>query len=188
MKIIFLDVDGVLNWSGTEDRVGPFIGLCSERIERFNRIIDAHPDAKVVISSTWRQGMVSVYEGMHKDPKALPELLAKRGLKGEVISFTPWRFSHVGRGEEIRMWIEGWETESGEPLKTFVVLDDSTEGMSGYAYAPYGEPMQEVRDLRPNHVVTHWSGDPNCDGEEGGLLDRHIEQAIRVLNGELVRP
>lgn len=53
-KLLFLDIDGVLNWAKTEDRLDGYVGLCKDRIARFNRIIEAVPDVKIVVSSTWR--------------------------------------------------------------------------------------------------------------------------------------
>lgn len=181
MRIIFLDIDGVLNWTGTEDRYCGFIGLDPELIARFNRIIDAVPDAKIVISSTWRHAMAGSYGG-YKTFKGLIKLLHDRGLKGTIIDKTPKRFSYVPRGSEIREWLEDNEGK----YTSFVILDDDSDGMAGYTSAPYGEAPFTAQDLRPFHVLTNWSGDPNVkldDGtdEPGGLQDRHIEAAIRVL-------
>lgn len=169
MKIIFLDIDGVLNWAGTEDRINGFIGLCPIRIQRFNRIIDAHPDAKIVISSTWRKsGLFGAYEGF----EGLVKLLAERGVKGEIIGHTPIRFSYASRGNEIRDWLNSNATDQDHD---FIVLDDSTDGMDGF-------------DLRHRQVQTYWEGvlldqgrDEPYASEEGGLSDRDIDQAIKML-------
>lgn len=194
MKVIFLDIDGVLNWIGTEDRLNGFIGLDPVLIERFNRIIDAHPDVKIVISSTWRKTMHA-----YPDFPGLVDLLHARGLKGEIIGHTPLHCRYWARGAEIAEWIADWEAKNPNEQLTLVVLDDDTHGMEGHVYQPgYGETVVFGRDLRPFHVVTFMSGDPNMsadsqpvlapDGsviyEEGGLQDRHIEAAIKVLNGE----
>lgn len=190
MKIIFLDIDGVLNWSGTEDRIDGYIGWCDKRIARFNRIIEAHPDAKIVISSSWRVPTSDMKAYTTFD--GLKELLAKRGLKGEIIGRTPYFFSGMSRGGEIRRWIE----EQPEKPSAFVVLDDDTYGMAPFVgetfkgYDPLTAeevwvPTNEL-DLRPHHVVTDWTGDPDFEGEEGGLQDRHIDLAIRILNGETI--
>lgn len=194
LKVIFLDIDGVLNWAGTEDRINGFVGLDPSRIERFNKLIDAHPDAKIVISSTWRMsGLFGAYE----DFEGLVKLLAARGLKGEVIDHTPIKMSHVGRGNEIRWWIEDWTEENPGKELAFVILDDDTEGMRGHAYEAFdfdasretGEDVYKtitVSDLTWNHVVTTWAGELKTkDGldEEGGLQDRHITYASRILSG-----
>lgn len=189
MKVLFLDIDGVLNWVGAEDRIGGYIGLCPERIARFNRIFDAHPDTKIVISSTWRRSGIP---GVYDDVPGLIKLLQSRGIKGKFIGITPFRFGYQPRGNEIREWIDDNEKKLG--ITQFVILDDDTHGMEGYIHDRYdgtkfGEDVYtEVtyRELRGNHVVTHWDGDPNIDGEEGGLQDKHIDLAIKILNGELL--
>lgn len=195
MKIIFLDVDGVLNWVGTQDSIGNYIGLCPERIARFNKIIEAHPDAKIVISSTWRHSFFTKEEkhpDAYRDFEGLIALFRRRGLKGEIIGATLSKLSYIARGDEIRMWIRDCE----EKIDKMVILDDDTAAMEGYACYSYGSAPQENDDLRPYHVVTTWDGDQRVlsveEGvqlwEEGGLQDHHIEQAIKVLNGELVVP
>lgn len=176
MKIIFLDIDGVLNWAGTPDRIGRWTGLCDKRIARFNRIIDAHPDAKIVISSSWRDAtMDGAFDGFDE----LVDFLHKRGLRGDIIGKTVVRFSHVPRGVEIREWVERWTREHPQDTLTFVILDDDAEGMEGWG--------KKEMDLRPFHVLTEWAGWSTFkDGkevldQEGGLQDRHIEEAIKLL-------
>ena len=92
MKIIFLDIDGVLNcekayrsgecnyvkWNwenGTEDHHQSF---CSWSKELLNKLID-ETDAKIVISSTWRSSGI---EFMRK-------VWELEGMHGEIIGITP---------------------------------------------------------------------------------------------------
>lgn len=161
MKVIFLDIDGVLNCRTTQDRIEGYVGLCAERIARLNRITAAHPDAKIVISSTWRHAY-------HGD---LRQLLKERGVTTEVIGQTPVKFSYVPRGGEIRMWLDDRRDDFPDEKLEYVVLDDDTDGMRGY-------PPHSV-DLRPRHVVTIWD-------DNGGLQDEHVEKAIAILNGQLI--
>lgn len=197
MKIIFLDIDGVLNWAGTEDRIGGFVGLCQERIARLNKITDAVPDAKIVISSTWRR---SFFAGVYEDFEGLIKLLHARGVKGDIIGKTPYGYGYRGRGNEIREWIDDMETDfPGQTLEEYVVLDDSTDCMEGHAVeipigkSEAGEEQYEVKvygDLRPRHVVSYWVGEEGVfegNDVEGGLQDKHVEQAIEVLNGKLIK-
>jgi hypothetical protein len=195
VKLIFLDIDGVLNWIGTEDRISGFIGLDPTRIAQFNKIIDAVPDAKIVVSSTWRKtGMFGVYE----DFNGLKKLLADRGLRGEIIGHTPIHFGRRGRGQEIREYLdEEFQVENpGQTVDSFVILDDDTTAMEGWKAESYlgkdeaGDDEYEARegrDLRPFHVRTFWDGEQHLIGGdtvtnvEGGLQDYHVEDAIKIL-------
>jgi hypothetical protein len=189
-KIIFLDVDGVLNWADTRHYIDGFIGFDPEHIERFNHITEAHPDAKIVISSTWRKARP--FGGTYNDFEGLIELMHAKGLKGDIVGMTP--ILYAKRGEEIRTWIEGYETELGEKI-TFVVLDDDTSGMEGFETDRYlgkdelGDDVYEpyiALDLRPFHVVTTWDGEWSDEENRwtpGGLQKKHIEKAIGILAG-----
>lgn len=201
MKIIFLDIDGVLNWVETKDFIDGFVGLDPANIASFNRIVDAHPDVKIVISSTWRR--CTPFQTAYKDFEGLKKLLADRGVRGEIIDHTPIYFSHRSRGHEIRAWLDRHREINQEPFE-YVVLDDDRSGMAPYVESRkkhsweteeefaerLAEPVEE--DLRLRHVVTSWKGYVTQvlpDGKEladpGGLRDQHAEQAVRILNGIL---
>ena len=87
MKLIFLDIDGVLNYegygrltrSGTRF-VDPVL------IKRLKKIIDC-TGAKVVLSSTWRRGIYDMREGLINTVDALDaeELLAELNRYGVEI-------------------------------------------------------------------------------------------------------
>lgn len=53
MKVIFLDIDGVLNCQATAQRHRGVIGIDPYLVAIFNRIIFA-TEASIVLSSTWR--------------------------------------------------------------------------------------------------------------------------------------
>lgn len=203
MKIIFLDIDGVLNWRGSDDRIDGFVGLDPENIARFNKIIDAHPDAKIVMSSSWRH--ISAFQTTYKNFDELVALLHARGLRGEFIGHTPIFFSHRARGTEIRAWLNGENNRPEGAIDQFVVLDDDRQGMAPYVHSKrkhkwesdedYADRMAEPVeiDLRPHHVVTSFNGYVVQTmyggmelGKPGGLQDEHVEQAIRILNGQLL--
>ena len=117
MKIIFLDIDGVLNtvnnWGGRpiEKRFSP------ECITALNRITE-YTGAKIVISSSWRNIM-----GYHK----LSDLLHSVGIKGEIIGKTPLvKLSGGPRGEEIEKFLYEYR-ESEFDVSSFAILDDNTD-------------------------------------------------------------
>ncbi|NPV13031.1 MAG: hypothetical protein HPY57_14795 [Ignavibacteria bacterium] len=128
VKIIFLDIDGVLyttshyTWLSviekqkSADKYGfLFDPKC---IANLNEIIEK-TGAKIVISSTWRRRGIDY----------LRECFKYRGINAEIIDLTP--ISTIDnlffcRGEEIEQWL----IENGLPEK-IAVLDDSSLG-DGY--------------------------------------------------------
>lgn len=132
MKIIFLDIDGVLNhqayyesdrWDKNGGRDSDIDPKC---VEYLNMII-SDTGAKVVISSTWRIG---------RTVEQLQEALNKKGFKGEIVGFTPRLafkdIASIPRGVEIDLWLKEncklfekciryWE------YKEYVILDDDSD-------------------------------------------------------------
>lgn len=121
MKVIFLDIDGVLNSDGftiqerkkgvferDEDEVDP------TRVALLNQIVQ-RTDADVVISSSWR--IILKLSGIRGVLKA-------RGFIGNVRGATP----NIGtpnriRGDEIRQWLE----TAPSLVSRFVILDDDSD-------------------------------------------------------------
>lgn len=119
MKIIFLDIDGVLNCPTTTARVGPgILGIDPELVKNFNRITSAVVDAGIVISSTWR--MMFPHLGLG----SLESFLAESGVEGVFVGQTRTRMSYATRGQEIEDWL------SENPVPDFVILDDVDSGFT----------------------------------------------------------
>lgn len=57
MKIIFLDIDGVLNNAATTDRCGERVGIDKYCLSRLKNVID-HTKAKIVLISSYGKGWV----------------------------------------------------------------------------------------------------------------------------------
>lgn len=113
MKIIFLDIDGVLNsLTGIVGNDGSYKpnGLSKESIGLLKFVI-AHTDARIVISSTWRIGksidwFIGLFEayGLHKPP---------------VIGLTPSSKPNDIRGDQINRWL------SNKPdIEKYICIDD----------------------------------------------------------------
>lgn len=137
MKIIFLDIDGVLNhqiWYEGEVKQlrQPKEGDYSVYFSPFsmsilNTIIE-ETGAKVVVSSSWRTG---------RSVKELTEILEANGFKGEIIGKTPHlRFTglegynySVPRGCEIKAWLETHKDILGTKMSKvrYVILDDDSD-------------------------------------------------------------
>lgn len=115
-KIIFLDIDGVLN--------SPLYMIHSKEgsrsldpvnIKALNGLI-ARTGAKVVLSSTWRY---------NSTPEAMTELLQEKGFAYDIHSFTPDTRSAC-RGVEIKMWMDA-HVESFVNFHEYVILDDDSD-------------------------------------------------------------
>lgn len=122
MKIVLLDIDGVLNHKQT-----PFNqkvdAIC---VKRLNTIIDSHACWIVVISA----------QRIGKTLGQVRELLLELGVRGRLAGMTPEIGGYGGRDKEITAWIEEYgyhrmvlidDTESQE-YKDIQVQPDWTNG------------------------------------------------------------
>jgi hypothetical protein len=129
-KIIFLDIDGVLNsqlyyTTGRSDASGVRNDIDPVAIELLNELINK-TGAKVVISSSWRVG---------RTVEELQSILNKEGFTGEVIDKTKdLRDREDGdailRGNEIFCWImdnPGIVGQYYSSYKNYVIFDDDTD-------------------------------------------------------------
>ena len=112
MKVIFLDIDGVMN--SVQDGYS-FTIETDKHFRLLKRIVD-ETGAKLVLSSTWRH--------FDCDVDVVENRLADFGMK--LIGVTPWLVdSHIDiqRGDEIRSWLQDCEEE----IESFVILDDDSD-------------------------------------------------------------
>lgn len=118
MKVIFLDIDGVLNyteWYVDDRNPGNLYGqegdldpLCVDRIKH----ICDETGAKVVISSDWRLSWLGTLSR-----------LGRLGLTEDyIIDKTPYFKSDMPRGQEIEYWLE-----CHPDCTNFVIIDDRTD-------------------------------------------------------------
>ena len=136
--VVFLDIDGVLNTSKNYyewDRamresgkrvsfhVAPddsFVELLFDRqlVQNFNKITRV-TDAKIVVSSTWRN--------LYQDLQVLVGILKRVGIEGEVIGKTPsyGRIGNGGRGERGDE-VAAWREDNGHS-GPFVCIDDDAD-------------------------------------------------------------
>lgn len=132
MKIIFLDVDGVLNsvrsmlaWypeykASWVNYGGEQSGILRNHIDPMavkllNRLTDLNPDLKYVISSSHRIG---------RTLEELQEHIASFGITGPVIDMTG-RDSKGRRGNEIRDWLDRNMEDLG--VANYAIIDDDSD-------------------------------------------------------------
>lgn len=110
MKIIFLDVDGVLN---SESDSFDWNVQTDYHFELLKSLVDK-TQAKIVLSSSWRKSQSNL--------KIIKSRLQEFDL--EVYDITPCINSpDVRRGDEIRQWIDTQDIS----ITSFVILDDNSD-------------------------------------------------------------
>lgn len=166
MKVIFLDVDGVLNSEETfvathevYKRTGEHLpDICENMVKRLGKIVKA-TGAVLIMSSSWR-GMYFRY--LNGEPnincEGLCNMLRKYDM--DIEGYTPMIYEKGtcnSRGYEIRSWLS-----EHNDVESFIVLDD--------------EVFKDFGELENNLIKTTFYG------KDGGLCDEHIIKAISILN------
>lgn len=187
MKIIFLDIDGVLNgWDFSEyvkynvwnivpsKKIKDFIRSLShytdvdkKRVRRLGKICKK-TGAKVVLSSSWRNGLLRHSGARYYDSdrnKLFWDLIDKYHI--EVIGKTPRLRMSYKREDEIKAWL----SEHNE-VENFIILDDEDADLQSFV---------------GNHLVktSHkdYAGYIACSERKwSGLAKEHVKQAIKILN------
>lgn len=114
-KVIFLDIDGVLNYVGSRTKNGIYV-MDPSCTARLRKLVSAH-NAVIVISSAWRN-RPDWKEHIH-------EAFKDAGWDDPpIVDRTP-RFYFMKRGHEIRAWLKK------NPTERYVILDDDTDMLWG---------------------------------------------------------
>jgi hypothetical protein len=119
MRLLFLDIDGVLNSTDLMRRGGWNNGTRSldpECVRRLARIM-TESGCAVVISSTWRKR-----ESLPRIQEYLGDAGLPRELTFRIIGATGDLSKSMCRGEEVGLWLKAL---GGDP--PFVILDDDSD-------------------------------------------------------------
>lgn len=184
MKVIFLDIDGVLNGYGLLDylfslipikpikrlyrRYTDITGIHEIKVKHLSKIIKS-TNAKVVMSSSWRFSLWGIpYERLHGDKKKLTDLFTK--YKIDVIDITP-KISGADRDKEILQWLSKYEST----VESFIILDDENTHLTAF--------HNDKRFIQTSSVKL---GQMICGNwkERTGLRRCHVNKAIRLLNDD----
>lgn len=163
-KVIFLDIDGVLNNFDSPEENREIIDM--NMVLRLKRIVDAS-GAKIVLTSSWRRFFHSWQElrgerisGHYKKLMTAFEkcALSVYGVTDEL-SYGP-----DSRPEEISEWLK-----NHPDIKSFVILDDSSWNWG----------------MLSDHAVTTRRKAPSSEnGWRSGLEDGNADRAIEILSNE----
>lgn len=151
MKIIFLDIDGVLNSFAYDRQRTPNDGnIDKTRLVLVKQLVDK-TNAKIVLSSSWREHWKKNIDECDDIGKELISDFADAGL--EIYDKTP-KIGNLERSQEIRTWLD-----LNPDVSNFVIFDDN-----GYGWG----------DLSDNFIQTNYR-------IGRGLEDEHINRALEIL-------
>lgn len=155
MKVIFLDIDGVLNTPSSESRCGEYIGIDDEKVEKLKKIVEK-TKAEIVLISTWKKYW-------RKEEKLKPlqdysanyldEKLAKQGLKAIDKTKDKADGRYLSRGESILEYVYRNNVEN------YIILDDCQFDYDGC-------------DLTDNYIKTN---------QIEGLSEQQVKAACETL-------
>lgn len=159
MKVIFLDIDGVLNsddWytyrhiACTSKEINDDYPLkeIDPKALMYLKTLVKETKAKIVISSSWKHSM---------NVEKFTELFKKLGFEEEIIDVTPDFGYHVyPRGCEILAWIKNFCKTTD--IENYVILDDDIDML--YCQKDNFIPINS----------------------EHGLILENVQEAIKILN------
>lgn len=154
MKVIFLDLDGVLN-SRIYDRQRDWTKqtyIDETRLPLLKRIVD-ETGAEIVFSSTWREHWDRNPVKLDEDGKYIVDCLAKYGLK---ISDKMPQVKFGDRSSEIAFYLD-----MHEDIRNYIILDDENFNWTD---------MMRLHVVKTNAYVGR------------GLDEEHAMRAIEILN------
>ena len=176
MKIIFLDIDGVLNRHTWNDEAKSCF-MEPECIKNFNKILN-ETNAKVVLSSAWRYLLLweegpetmSIDNGPAMTIKGFEYLMRTHGVsfKFNLIGYTrsdeefgwsPQNNIHI-RGKQIYDWLDCFLRNNNENVD-YIIIDDNDFDI------PSRFPANRFIKTNP-HI---------------GLTESNANRAIEILNG-----
>ncbi len=164
MRVLFLDMDGVLNSQKFFDslkqepkdrmpppglHMGTFTWMIdSVAVSLLNTILERTGNPRVVISSSWR---------WYWTDEQIATMLQAKGFAGDIIGHTPFEvvlpegIEEHARGHEIQAWLD-----EHKDVERFVILDDT----------------DDMAHLVDQLVQSTW---------ELGLQSEHVEPAVAML-------
>ena len=153
MKVVFLDVDGVLNCRYSKSTINGCIGIDKSKVKRLKRIAK-ESGAKIVLISSWKYG----WSKREEDKDSFAKYLDSKLKKENIFIYDKTTDNEADRGHGIIEWLKG------KRVTSWVVLDD-----------------EEFEDYSEYGIVGHLVKTSFYD-ERGGLQDEHVEKALLILN------
>lgn len=143
MKVIFLDIDGVLNYESADAKTpGGALGIASRPVKVLSRIVKA-TGAKIVLISTWMDEWNMNDEDCTADGLYLTKKLRREGLHIMDRVDNP-----TFRGAAIRSWLD-----KRPNVTDWIVLDDvEFEGYRASGVLPHLIQTDPKEGLTEDHI------------------------------------
>ena len=167
MKIIFLDVDGVLNTTNTfikrkiiKQKTGYYILEIDDfRLQYLKEIVDKS-NSKIVLTSTWRMNFKKENNKIIPLTNKAKELQNKFKEYGIDIYDITILDKNRNREKEIKEWLNNNNVEN------FVILDDDNKDLQSFI----------------DKELIHIKNNPkDLNEQNNGLCIEHIEKALQIL-------
>lgn len=153
MKVIFLDIDGVLNYENCDASYGNSYFVVKDKLRLVSELVE-ETGAQIVLTSTWRYGAKDMEQGHESFEAGLYEALlhALDDVGLEIYDCTGEE--EACRGLEIKKWLM-----QNNGIESFVIVDDLDE-----------EQFELLEDFLIQTDIMR------------GIERSHIELAKRILN------
>ena len=174
MKVIFLDVEGVLNTNETRERVykkygyNPLMDLEIDefRLTYLKEIIDK-TEAKVVLCSSLRRFFVK------EEDEVLPITLKGKKLYDKLLKYGIQLYDITPvtddiKEEQIKSWLS-----TNEDVNSFIIIDDDP-----LQFDEYQDRLIQTSEKRQNYLLSFMKFST-------GLCEEHIDQAEEMLNSKM---
>lgn len=146
MKVIFLDIDGVLNSNRYDRERTPDDknNIDVSRLPLLQEIV-WKTGAQIVLSSTWRKHWNAQLSLCDEIGKGMVEIFAQYDLS--IFDKTP-EISHRDRDKEVRAWLSAHDGK----VEAFVIIDDILAGWGNLSDRLVRTSPQIGRGLEREHV------------------------------------
>lgn len=158
IKIIFLDVDGVLNCQSTKDLCGLYIGLEDKKVSLLKEIVDA-TNAKIVLVSSWKECWFKAKNLKDKQDDLATYLDNKLNSQGLSIWDKTNDNNSPRRGKGIIKYLEELKKNNTE-VDNYIILDD--------------ELFDYLETKQTKHLI-------QTSYYQNGLERKHVRKAIERL-------
>ena len=176
MKIIFLDIDGVLNSFNDFDEMFLEFQLTGvkrvvidiNKVLRLKEIIDK-TGAKIVLISSWKKYLKrrgDTFITNNKNMQDIMDILNNNGI--DIYDIAPSTLTS-NREKEIRLWLKN------KDVSNFIIIDDDAFTLESFI----GKELVKTDFIKLDETGRGVSS-------LSGLTDTHVEEAISKLNNKVL--